>query len=62
VFDFIDHGDAVVVGLRISEPDWSGSVDVFKLFTFRPGADVVIAMLDCVDREDALSAAGTVGG
>jgi len=61
-FDFIDNGDAVVVGLRISEPDWSGSIEAFKLFTFRQGADVVIGMLDCTDRDDALSASRSVGG
>ena len=46
-----------MVGLRISQPDWSGTVDVFKVFTFRPGADVVIGMQDCADRDEAVAAA-----
>ena len=58
MFELVDRGDAVVVGLRISQPDWSGTVEVFKVFTFRHGADVVIGMQDCTDRDDALSATG----
>ena len=58
MFECIDQGDTVVVGLRVSQPDWSGSVEVFKRFTFRHGADVVIGMQDCTDRDDALSATG----
>ena len=55
MFEVIEQGDVVVVGLRVSQPDWSGSVEVFKRFTFRPDADVVIRMQDCTDRVDALS-------
>jgi len=29
-FEFVDLSDAVVVGLRISQPDWSGTVEVFQ--------------------------------
>ena len=60
MFECVDHGDDVVVGLRISQPDWSGSVEVFKRFTFRPGSDVVIRMQDRTDRDDSLSAGGGV--
>jgi hypothetical protein len=56
VFETVDLGDVVVVGLRVSQPDWSGSADVFKRFTFRHGTDVVITMQDCEDRDSALSA------
>ena len=52
-----NQGDTVIVGLRVSQPDWSGSVDVFKRFTFRHDADLVIGMQDCADRDDALSVA-----
>jgi hypothetical protein len=55
VFEAVEHGDAVVVGLRISQPDWSGGVEVYKRFTFRHDADVVIGIQDCRDRDDALS-------
>jgi len=61
VFEVVDGGDAVVVGLRISQPEWSGSVEAHKVFTFRPGADVVVGMQDCIDREDALSRMGAHG-
>ena len=57
MFETVDDGETVVVGLRVSQPDWSGTVEVFKRFTFRPDADVVIGMQDCADRDDALSAA-----
>jgi len=60
VFECIDQGDDVVVGLRIAQPDWPGNVEVFKRFTFRPGSEVVIRMQDCIDRDDALSATGGV--
>ena len=56
MFECVDQGDAVAVGLRVSQPDWSESIAVFKRFTFRPDADVVIGMQDCTDRDDALSA------
>jgi hypothetical protein len=58
VFELVDNGDAVVAGLRVSQPDWSGSVDVFKRFTFRQGTDVVVHMEDCTDRDDALGRSG----
>ena len=45
----------MVVGLRISEPDWSGAVEAFKRFTFRPDADVVVHIQDCAGRDAALS-------
>ncbi len=56
--EVVDGGDAVVVGLQISQPEWSASVEAYKVFTFRPGADVVVGMQDCIDREDALSRMG----
>jgi hypothetical protein len=60
VFEFVDQGDDTVVGLRVSQPDWSGSIEVFKRFSFRPGTDAVIGMQDCTDRDGALSATGRV--
>ena len=56
-FEFVDDGDTVVVGLRVSQPDWLGSADIYKRFTFSPGTDMVIRMQDCTDRDDGLSAA-----
>ena len=55
MFEFLDQGDAVVAGLRVSQPDWPASVEAFKRFTFRAGSDVVVRMQDCTDRDDALS-------
>jgi hypothetical protein len=57
VHEIVERGDAMVVGLRLTQPDWSGSVDVFKVFTFGPGVDRVVRMQDCTDREAAVSAA-----
>jgi len=62
VFELVDRGDTIVVGLRVSQPDWSGSVEVFKQFTFRHGTDAVIGMQDCTDRDNAMSATGSVEG
>ena len=62
MFELVDQGDEIAIGLRLSQPDWSGSVDVFKRFTFRHGADAVIGMQDCTDRDSALSATGRVDG
>ena len=53
--EFVDDGDTVIVGLRVSQPDWSGSADIYKRFTFSPGTDVVIRMQDCTDRDAATS-------
>jgi hypothetical protein len=36
------------------EPDWSGPVKVFKVFTFRAGENVVVQMNDCIDESYAL--------
>jgi hypothetical protein len=57
VVEAVDQGDSVVVGLRVSQPDWSGTVEVFKRLTFRPGTGTVVLMQDCADRDAALSAA-----
>jgi hypothetical protein len=62
VFELVDQGDEIIVGLRISQPDWSGSVEVFKRFTFQHGTDKVIGMQDCHDRDDALLATGPIEG
>ena len=54
-FEFVDDGDAVVVGLRVSQPDWSGNADVYKRFRFSPDADIVVGIEDCTDRDSAVS-------
>ena len=60
-FEFVDDGDTVVVGLRVSQPDWLGSADIYKRFTFSPGADIVIRMQDCTDRDAAVSMTHRIG-
>jgi hypothetical protein len=45
----------MALGLTISQPDWSGTVTVFKVFTFGAAGDKVVRMQDCDSREAALS-------
>jgi hypothetical protein len=55
VGEAVERGPAVVLGLTISQPDWSGKVEVFKVFTFAPTGDRVVGMQDCDSRESALA-------
>jgi ketosteroid isomerase-like protein len=50
----IEDGERVAVELTILAPEWSGPVSLFKVFTFRPGEDVVVRMNDCIDESYAL--------
>ncbi len=52
--DMIEQGDRVAVEIAVLNPEWSSPVDVFKVFTFRPGEDVVVRLNDCVDESYAL--------
>jgi ketosteroid isomerase-like protein len=52
--EFIEERDRVAVGVTITDPGWSGPVKVFRVFTFRPGENVVVRMNDCVDESYAL--------
>jgi hypothetical protein len=51
----VEHGEAVALGLTISQPDWSGTVEVFKVFTFAPSGNTVVRMQDCDSRDAALA-------
>ncbi len=55
VHDAVERGAAVALGLTISQPDWSGTVEVFKVFTFDPAGDKVVHMQDCDSRDAALA-------
>ncbi len=55
VSEAVERGAAVALGLTISEPDWSGTVTVFKVFTFGVVGDKVVHMQDCDSREAALA-------
>jgi hypothetical protein len=55
VSEAIERGSAVALGLMISQPDWSGTVEVFKVFTFGATGDKVVRMQDCDSRESALA-------
>jgi hypothetical protein len=50
----IEEGDRVAVEVTIVAPEWSGPVQVFKVFTFASGADVVVRLNDCIDESYAL--------
>ena len=52
--EVIEQGDCVAVGFTINNPDWSGPVNAFKVFTFRQGENVVVQMNDCIDKSYAL--------
>jgi hypothetical protein len=55
VSEAVEGGAAVALGLTISQPDWSGSVEVFKVFTFAATGDKVVGMQDCDSRQAALA-------
>ena len=51
--EMIEREDRVAVAITIINPQWSGPVSVYKVFTFRPGENVVVRMNDCVDESYA---------
>lgn len=55
VGEAVERGAAVALGLTISQPDWSGTVEVFKVFTFGAAGDKVVHMEDCDSRDSALA-------
>jgi hypothetical protein len=55
VNEAIERGAAVALGLTIWQPEWSGTVDVFKVFTFGATGDKVVGMQDCDSRRSALA-------
>jgi hypothetical protein len=55
VNEAIERGAAVALGLAISEPEWSETVEVFKVFTFGATGDKVVGMRDCDSRRAALA-------
>jgi hypothetical protein len=54
VSEATERDAAVALGLTISQPDWSETVEVFKVFTFGASGDKVVRMQDCSSRESAL--------
>ena len=55
VSEAVEGGPAVAVGLTISQPDWSGTVEVFKVFTFGAAGEKVVHMQDCDSPDAALA-------
>jgi hypothetical protein len=57
VSEAIERDSIVALGLTITDPGWSGTVEVFKIFTFATTAtgDKVVLMQDCDSRESALA-------
>jgi hypothetical protein len=55
VSEAVERGPVVAVRLTISQPDWSGTVEGFKVFTFGAARDKVVHMQDCDSREAALA-------
>jgi hypothetical protein len=51
--EMIEQGDRIAVEITIADPEWSGPVSVYKVFTFRAD-DVVIRLNDCIDESYAL--------
>ncbi len=51
--DLIEEGDRVAVRLGVTDPEWSGRGETYKVFTF--AADEAVLLEDCVDRDDALA-------
>jgi hypothetical protein len=55
VSEVVEQGGVIALGLTISQPDWSGTVEVFKVFTFAAAGDKVVHMQDCDSRDSALA-------
>ncbi len=55
----VEQGAAVALGLIISQPEWSGTVEVFKVFRFGAAGDKVVHMQDCDSRQSALAMLAT---
>jgi hypothetical protein len=54
-YEFIEQGPRVAVGLVVTDPDWSGKGEAYKVFTFRDPGDEAVLLEDCRDRDDALA-------
>jgi hypothetical protein len=59
VREAFERGAAVALGLAISQPDWSGTVEAFKVFTFGATGNKVVGMQDCDSRDSALAMLAT---
>jgi hypothetical protein len=51
--ELLEERERIAVRLTVTDPDWSGAGETYKVFTFE-GSDVVL-LEDCVDRDDALA-------
>lgn len=49
--ELIEQRDRVAVRLAVTDPQWSGKAEVFKVFTFRD--DQAVLLQDCADEENA---------
>jgi hypothetical protein len=49
--DLVEEGNRVAVRLAVSDPQWEGKAEVFKVFTFQD--DQAVLYEDCVDEENA---------
>jgi ketosteroid isomerase-like protein len=52
--EMIEQGDRVAVEFTIENPEWSGPVTVFKVFTFGASGNLVVRLNDCLDESYAL--------
>jgi len=50
----IEQGNGIAVEITIANPDWSGPVSVYKVFSFRASGDTVIRLNDSIDESYAL--------
>jgi hypothetical protein len=49
--ELIEEGSRVAVRLAVSDPQWEGNAEVFKVFTF--DSEQAVLYQDCVDEENA---------
>lgn len=55
VNEVIEHGSVVALSLIVSDPEWSATAEVFKVFTFGANGGRVVGMQDCDSRQSALA-------
>lgn len=50
----LEADDRLAAEVTVHSPEWSAPVTVYRVFTFRPNADVVVRLNDCIDESYAL--------
>jgi len=56
--EFVEGGRRVAVGIAVTDPHWSGTAEVYKVFTFAEGDEEIVLLEDMPDRDAAVATLG----